>query len=57
MKQVLHDLRTGTSEVADVPASRASDGQLLIHTAITLVSSGTERSNETRSLCSPRTLT
>lgn len=43
MKQVLQNLRTGASEVADVPASRAGNGQLLIHTAVTLVSSGTER--------------
>lgn len=43
MKQVLQDLRDGTTEVADVPAPRAAPGHLLIRTARTLVSAGTER--------------
>jgi len=43
MKQILQDLKDGTTQLADVPASRAGSGQLLIHTAVTLVSSGTER--------------
>lgn len=43
MKQVLQNLKDGTTEVVDVPAPRAGRGQLLIHTRKTLVSSGTER--------------
>jgi predicted dehydrogenase/threonine dehydrogenase-like Zn-dependent dehydrogenase len=43
MKQVLQNLRNGTTEVADVPCPRAGPGQLLIRTSRTLVSAGTER--------------
>jgi predicted dehydrogenase/threonine dehydrogenase-like Zn-dependent dehydrogenase len=43
MKQVLLNLKGGTTRLADVPALRAGRGQLLIHTDVTLVSSGTER--------------
>lgn len=43
MKQILQDLKQGTTEVADVPCPRAGRGQLLIRTARTLVSAGTER--------------
>ncbi len=43
MKQVLQDLRSGRTEVADVPCPAAGRGQLLIRTTRTLVSSGTER--------------
>jgi len=43
MKQVLQNLRTGASEVADVPCPAVAPGQLLIRTTRTLVSAGTER--------------
>ncbi len=43
MRQVLQSLKTGVTEVADVPAPGVSPGSLLIHSACTLVSSGTER--------------
>jgi predicted dehydrogenase/threonine dehydrogenase-like Zn-dependent dehydrogenase len=43
LKQVLQNLRTGASEVTEVPCPRASTGQLLIRTRRTLVSAGTER--------------
>ena len=43
MKQILQSLKTGATEVADVPAPGVSRGQLLIQTSHTLVSAGTER--------------
>lgn len=43
MKQVLQSLRTGATEVAEVPRPIAGNGQLLIRTTATLVSPGTER--------------
>lgn len=43
MKQVLQSLRTGETNVADVPAPRASQGAVLIQTSLTLLSAGTER--------------
>lgn len=43
MKQVLQNLRDGRTDVVDVPAPRASSGTLLIDTARSLVSAGTER--------------
>lgn len=43
MKQVLHSLKDGSSQLADVPSPRAVSGQLPIHTSATLVSAGTER--------------
>jgi len=43
MKQVLQNLRDGTTEVADVPAPLPGSGQVLIRTERTLVSAGTER--------------
>ena len=43
MKQILQSLRTGATEVADVPRPVAGPGQLLIRTCATLISSGTER--------------
>lgn len=43
MKQILQSLKTGATEVADVPAPGASRGALLIHTSHTLISAGTER--------------
>lgn len=43
MKQLLQSLRNGSTHVADVPAPCCADGQVLCRTALTLVSSGTER--------------
>jgi predicted dehydrogenase/threonine dehydrogenase-like Zn-dependent dehydrogenase len=43
MKQILQSLKTGTTEVAEVPVPKAGRGQLLIQTSHTLVSAGTER--------------
>ena len=43
MKQILQNLRTGATEVADVPRPQARRGHLLIRTTTTLVSVGTER--------------
>lgn len=43
MKQILQSLKTGTTEVADVPCPSAGRGQLLIRTTRSLVSPGTER--------------
>lgn len=43
MKQVLQSLKSGVTEVAEVPAPGASRGHLLIHTTRTLISAGTER--------------
>lgn len=43
MKQLLQNLRTGTTEVADVPCPALSHGEVLIRSTRTLVSTGTER--------------
>ncbi|MEZ5849064.1 MAG: bi-domain-containing oxidoreductase [Hyphomicrobiaceae bacterium] len=43
MKQVLQSLKTGATEIADVPCPSVGRGQLLIRTTRSLVSSGTER--------------
>jgi predicted dehydrogenase len=43
LKQVLQSLKTGATEVAELPTPRAAAGQLLIHSTHTLVSAGTER--------------
>jgi predicted dehydrogenase len=43
MLQILQSLKTGTTEVASVPAARLTSGSLLIRTKTTLVSAGTER--------------
>ncbi len=43
MKQVLQSLRTGATEVAQVPCPAVKRGQLLIRSSHTLVSAGTER--------------
>lgn len=43
MKQILQSLKTGATEVAEVPVPRVSRGHLLISTSHTLVSAGTER--------------
>ena len=43
MKQILQHLKTGATELAELPAPNAGAGQVLIHTTRTLVSAGTER--------------
>ena len=43
MKQILQSLKTGNTEVADLPVPSVKRGQLLIQTTQTLVSAGTER--------------
>ncbi|VUZ84786.1 alcohol dehydrogenase, partial [Candidatus Methylomirabilis lanthanidiphila] len=43
MKQILQNLRTGVTELAEVPCPRAGSGQLLIRTTRSLISAGTER--------------
>ncbi|MHB8420471.1 MAG: bi-domain-containing oxidoreductase [Myxococcales bacterium] len=43
MKQLLHSYRTGELSLADVPAPAAEPGSLLVRTAASLVSAGTEK--------------
>ncbi len=43
MKQILQNLKTGATEVADIPRPQVGPGQLLIRTHASLVSAGTER--------------
>ena len=43
MKQILQSLKTGATEVADVPCPRPQPGHVLIRSSYTLVSAGTER--------------
>jgi len=43
MKQILQSLKTGATEVAEVPCPTARRGHLLVRTSRTLVSAGTER--------------
>lgn len=43
MKQILQSLKTGATEIADVPCPAAGRGQVLIRTSRSLVSAGTER--------------
>jgi predicted dehydrogenase/threonine dehydrogenase-like Zn-dependent dehydrogenase len=43
MRQILQSLKTGLTEVAEVPCPSVKHGQLLIRTSRTLVSAGTER--------------
>ena len=43
MKQLLQNLRTGVTEVAEVPAPTATRGTLVIQTRASLISAGTER--------------
>ncbi len=43
MRQVLQDLRSGQTRVADLPAPGCRDGCVLIQTSRTLISAGTER--------------
>src|SRR5947207_11806187 len=43
MKQVIQDLRTHELKVADVPPPIVQRGRVLVRTAATLISAGTER--------------
>lgn len=43
MKQILQSLKSGVTEVAEVPAPGVTRGHLLIHSRQTLISAGTER--------------
>lgn len=43
MKQILQSLKTGATEVAEVPCPAVGRGQVLIRSSRTLVSAGTER--------------
>ncbi len=43
MKQLLQNLRTGETSIADVPIPTPKPGTALVHTAASLVSAGTER--------------
>ncbi len=43
MKQLIQDLRTGETSVVEVPVPRAQPGTVLVRTAASLVSTGTER--------------
>ena len=43
MKQLLQNLRTGEATVAEVPVPVAQPGRLLVRTAASLISAGTER--------------
>lgn len=43
MKQILQSLKTGTTEIVEVPSPQIKPGHLLIHTTQSLISPGTER--------------
>jgi len=43
VKQVQQNYRSGELKVADVPSPRAGDGEVLVATRVSLISSGTER--------------
>jgi predicted dehydrogenase/D-arabinose 1-dehydrogenase-like Zn-dependent alcohol dehydrogenase len=43
MKQILQNLKTGVTELAEVPCPATKRGQLLIRSRLSLVSTGTER--------------
>lgn len=43
MNQILQNLKTGVTELVDVPCPQVKPGQLLIRTTCSLVSAGTER--------------
>tara|TARA_B100000900_G_scaffold39299_1_gene29513 strand:- start:7043 stop:9163 length:2121 start_codon:yes stop_codon:yes gene_type:complete len=43
MKQILQSLKTGLTEVTDVPIPKVTSGSLLIKTSKTLISTGTEK--------------
>ncbi|MCK4296807.1 MAG: dehydrogenase, partial [Candidatus Marinimicrobia bacterium] len=43
MKQIIQNLKNGNIEIADVPFPKVSPGKILIKTANSLISVGTER--------------
>jgi predicted dehydrogenase/threonine dehydrogenase-like Zn-dependent dehydrogenase len=43
MKQILHNLFTGESELVEAPVPQTRNGSLLIDTTVSLISTGTER--------------
>ncbi len=43
MKQVLQNLQTGETLLAEVPAPAVSNGKVLIQSKVSLISTGTER--------------
>ncbi len=43
MKQLLQNLTTGQTKLTDVPTPQTSSRQLLLNTAVSLISAGTER--------------
>ena len=43
MKQVVQNMKTGKTDVIDVPAPDVKTGCILVRTAASLVSAGTER--------------
>ena len=43
MKQILQNLKSGLTELAEVPCPRTARGSLLIQSRCTLISAGTER--------------
>ena len=43
MKQIIHSLKTGNAELADIPVPKTRPGHLQIATSKTLISPGTER--------------
>src|SRR5215831_20156213 len=43
MQQILQNLKTGSTDVVDVPCPSVASGQLLIDTRSSLISAGTER--------------
>ena len=43
MKQLLQNMKTGETQVAEVPVPQAGEGMALVQTATSLVSAGTER--------------
>ena len=43
MKQILQNLKDGSTEIAEVPCPRLAPGHLLLRTTRTLISAGTER--------------
>jgi predicted dehydrogenase/threonine dehydrogenase-like Zn-dependent dehydrogenase len=43
VKQIIQNMKDGTTVLAEIPASGVTPGQLLIYTSVSLVSAGTER--------------
>jgi len=43
MKQILQNIKSGTTELAEVPAPHLKEGYILVETRTSLISAGTER--------------